>query len=125
MRKVIIENKFATSTPEQLREHADYARACLKDTLSRGEAPFATHLLYMQQGVLDGDVQHERQHGLNAGLAWYSAADACVVYTDYGISREMQYGIDNAHRLGKPVEYRMVPGWKPRPALAAGMKKAA
>jgi hypothetical protein len=36
-------------------------------------------------------------------------AEASVVYTDRGISRGMEYGIDQARQAGIPVEFRTLP----------------
>ena len=102
MRKVILESPYAGD----IEANIAYARACVRDSLSRGEAPIASHLLYTQPGILRDEVPEERTWGINAGLIWGDAADATVVYTDRGISRGMQYGIDHAKEMGRPVEYR-------------------
>jgi hypothetical protein len=107
MRLVIIESPFAGNVFDNVR----YARACVRDSLLRGEAPIASHLLYTQDGILDDDDPQERQHGIDAGLAWRVKADASVVYTDRGISRGMKYGIAKAEEAGVPVEYRTLPDW--------------
>ncbi len=102
MRRVIVESPYAGD----IESNVAYARACLRDCLARGEAPFACHLLYTQPGVLRDEVPAERQQGMDAGWAWYSSAEACVVYTDRGISPGMQAGIARARTAGKPVEFR-------------------
>lgn len=102
MRLVIIESPFAGDVVK----NTEYARACVRDSLLRGEAPIASHLLYTQPGILDDDVPAERRHGIDAGLAWRKVAEASVVYTDLGISRGMEYGIKAATDAGIPVEYR-------------------
>lgn len=102
MRRVILESPFAGDVESNIA----YARECVRDCLLRGEAPIASHLLYTQPGVLDDDVPAERQHGIDAGLAWGSVAEATVVYCDRGISRGMKYGIANAEAAGRPVEMR-------------------
>jgi len=102
MRRVIIESPYAGNIEENLA----YVRAAMKDSLSRGEAPFASHALYTQPGVLNDDVPEEREWGIHAGFAWRAAAEATVVYTDYGISKGMTYGIEAAQKMGQPVEYR-------------------
>lgn len=117
MRRVLIESPFSGPTPEQEEEHVRYARACIKDALSHGDAPLASHLLYTQPGILNDDIPEERQWGIDAGIEWYKVAQACVVYTDYPVSKGMQYGIDRAKAQGIPVEYRTVPGWKTNPSL--------
>lgn len=102
MRLVILESPFAGDVEANIT----YARACVHDSLSRGEAPIASHLLYIQPGVLDDNDPVERQWGIDAGLAWKKVAEASVVYTDFGISRGMQFGIDAARAAGIPVEFR-------------------
>jgi len=74
----------------------------------RGEAPYASHLLYTQDGVLNDLIPEERNHGIQAGFAWRQVAQATVVYTDLGISKGMQYGIDDAIKRGVPIEYRQL-----------------
>lgn len=102
MKRVILESPYAGD----VEANVAYARQCLRDSLSRGEAPIASHLLYTQPGVLDDAVPAERQWGIEAGLAWREVADASVVYIDRGISMGMQYGIDAAKAAGLPIEYR-------------------
>lgn len=103
-RLVILESPYAGD----VEANVAYARACLRDSLLRGEAPIASHLLYTQPGVLDDDIPNERQHGIDAGLAWGAVASATVVYTDRGISRGMSYGIAAAEAAGRPIEYRSI-----------------
>lgn len=110
MRRVIIESPYAAATPELIQRNVEYARACVRDSLGRGEAPIASHLLYTQPGVLRDEVPEERQWGIDAGLAWRGVAEASIVYTDLGISRGMEYGIAAAVVAGIPVEYRQI-GW--------------
>lgn len=102
MRLVILESPYAGD----IEANVEYARACVRDSLSRGEAPIASHLLYTQPGILRDEVPEERQWGIDAGLAWSDKAEATVVYIDRGISRGMEYGIANAERAGRPVERR-------------------
>lgn len=102
MRLVILESPYAGD----VEANTVYARACLRDSLLRGEAPIASHLLYTQPGVLDDAIPQERQHGIDAGLAWKKVAEATIVYVDRGISKGMRYGIDAATAAGIPVEFR-------------------
>lgn len=104
MRLVILESPFAGD----IEANIEYGRACVRDSLLRGEAPIASHLLYTQPGILDDAVPAERQHGINAGLAWKAVAGASVVYTDRGISKGMQYGIAAAQAVGIPIEFRSI-----------------
>ncbi len=104
MRLVILESPYAGD----IATNTAYARECLADSLKRGEAPLASHLLYTQPGVLDDTVPAERRKGINAGHAWMKHADAVVVYGDLGISDGMYKGIDLAHKLGVKVHYRHI-----------------
>jgi hypothetical protein len=99
---VILESPYAGD----IEANIEYARACVRDSLLRGEAPIASHLLYTQPGILDDDIQSERAMGIDAGLAWRRVAEISVVYTDRGISRGMEYGIRAAEEAGNKVEYR-------------------
>ena len=108
MKKVIVETPYAGDIETNLK----YLRACMRDCLLRGEAPFASHGLYTQPGVLRDEVKEERDHGIAAGFAWRAASDMTVVYTDLGTSRGMQYGIDHAKSIDHPIEYRTLgEGW--------------
>ena len=102
MKRVIIESPYAGDVAENMA----YARACLADSLRRGEAPLASHLLYTQPGVLDDDKADERALGIEAGHAWIACADLVVVYHDLGVSQGMQAGMRRAFDEGKPVEFR-------------------
>lgn len=93
---------------EAVNTNLSYLRAALKDCFQRGEAPFASHGLYTQPGVLDDTVRVERQLGIEAGLRWGKLADKSVVYVDRGISVGMRAGIERAIEEGRPVEFRVL-----------------
>jgi len=101
---VIIESPFKGNTPAEEAENIAYAKEVMRDSLYRGEAPFASHLLYPQ--MLDDANEHERRMGIEAGLLIGRSADRTVVYTDRGISPGMKQGIKRAEDEGRPVEYR-------------------
>lgn len=90
------------------RTNKAYARAAMRDSLARGEAPFVPHLLYTQVLADNGD---ERRVGMRAGANVLKVCHALVVYTDRGISSGMSSEIAIAEKHGIPVEYRTVPGW--------------
>jgi hypothetical protein len=104
VRLVILESPFAGDKQANI----DYARLCVRDSLMRGEAPIASHLLYTQPTILDDSAPEERRMGIAAGLAWVDVADVTVVYTDLGISTGMKHGISDAKTDGRPVEYRTI-----------------
>lgn len=104
MKKVLIESPYAGD----IEKNIDYAKKCVLDCLKRGEAPYASHLFFTQEGILDDDNPHERKLGIEAGLTWGSKADKTVVYTDLGISKGMKYGIERAKAEGREIEYRSI-----------------
>jgi hypothetical protein len=108
--RVIIESPFAHHTAAGRETAAKYLRAAMRECLLQGISPFASHALYTQAGVLDDDDALERNLGIVAGLQWHSAADACFVYMDLGISPGMARGIRNAVALGLPVRYLYLKG---------------
>lgn len=110
MRLVVIESPYAGN----IEIHTRYLRACLRDSLLRGEAPYASHALYTQEGVLEDRLPHERELGMEAGFAWGSAAQLTAVYTDLGVSPGMSEGIERAHQAGRDVVFRSLPEWRRR-----------
>lgn len=91
MKLVIIESPYAGD----VEANVAYARDCMKDSILRGEAPIASHLLYTQPGVLDDEIPRERALGIDAGLAWRKVADLAVFYVDRGWSG----GMESARKL--------------------------
>ena len=106
---VLIESPFAGDVDTNIK----YARACMRDSLRRGEAPFAMHLLYTQEDILDDDIPEEREWGIEAGLAWGKHASKTAVYTNLGITAGMDFGIQRAIEEGREIEYRELDSWNP------------
>lgn len=107
MRLVIIESPYAGAVERNIA----YAKAAVRDCLRRGEAPYASHLFFTQDGILDDLKPDERGLGIAAGLAWGARADATVVYADFGMSGGMLQGIERARAEERPVEVRTLPNW--------------
>jgi hypothetical protein len=111
-RLVIIESPFAARKPDGswdpagVEENLRYVRAAMRCCLKQGEAPYASHALYTQPGVLDDQVPEERTLGIESGFAWNSAARASIFFVDRGISSGMKLGIKNAIEAGRPIEVR-------------------
>ena len=59
LRRVILESPYAGD----IERNVAYARAAMRDSLLRGEAPIASHLLYTQPGVLDDQVSRRAAPG--------------------------------------------------------------
>lgn len=104
MKLVCIESPFAGD----VQANIEYARRCMADSLARGEAPYASHLLYTQEGILDDTKPEERKLGINAGTAWARKADLIAVYIDKGISPGMIQRTDELTKEGYAVEFRKV-----------------
>lgn len=106
IRRVIIESPYSAETEDGVAANVAYAIRCMGDSLERGEAPFASHLLYTLPGLLDDKNAEERLAGIEAGLRWGEAADFTAVYIDRGISGGMRQGITAANLCGRPVIFR-------------------
>lgn len=106
MRLVVIESPYAGDVEANLA----YLREAMADCLRRGEAPYASHALYTQPGVLDDDKPEERKLGIVAGFAWGQAANATVVYVDRGFSSGMREGIEAAVSARRPFYLRSIAG---------------
>lgn len=120
MKFVIVESPFATNTialkdgaPYEALEADNvlYARACLHDCLVNfGEAPYASHLLYTQDGILNDAIPEERTLGIKAGLEIGEKAELRVFYLDRGFSSGMQWGLRAALDLGQKCAVRRLGG---------------
>jgi hypothetical protein len=86
---VIIESPYSGD----LETHKEYLCRCMIDSLQRGEAPFASHMLYTQ--VLDDGIFAERRLGIQCGYAWSNIADRIIFYLDYGWSGGMVKALNN------------------------------
>lgn len=110
--RVIIESPFAGGWNNVL-----YSRQCVLDSLSRGESPYASHLLYTQKGMLDDKDADQRRRGISAADGWLEVADYIAVYADEGVTRGMVIGIVKAARLHKPVRLRWIKTDRPEEIL--------
>lgn len=113
MENVMIESPYAGDV--EINE--DYARRCLLDSLRRGEAPMAGHLLYTQ--VLNDGNESERALGIAAHIAWLRHSNRIAVYEDLGVTSGMWKGIDVANAINIPIERRRLPGYVKPKLIAA------
>lgn len=102
MKLVVIESPYAGDVDGNV----DYCRECMADSLRRGEAPFASHILYTQPGILNDLIPEERKLGTEAGFAWGEKAALVAFYVDKGWSSGMKAGYLRAISRGSPVEIR-------------------
>ena len=112
--KVVIESPFGGSSSE-IERNIEYAKCCVQNSLNRGEAPFAAHLLYTRFSDLrkenyEGHVEEEnearRKTKLESGYSWGKQASMVAVYTDLGISPGMERAINYYNEHGIYVDYR-------------------
>jgi len=104
---VIIESPFA-GTDEEIVKNIKYARQSMRDSLLKGEAPLASHLLYTQEGILEDRNPEERRLGISAGLAWGEHAELTAVYADLGITKGMEQGIERAKKERREIVFRYI-----------------
>jgi len=98
---VVVESPYAGNVG--LNE--TYARACLRFVLDEGHAPYASHLLYTQPGVLRDGVPAEREKGINAGFEWGAFGDERWVFLDRGVGDGMIRGIQQALDLHQQLRF--------------------
>lgn len=103
---VVIESPYAGD----VANNCAYARLCVKDSLIRGEAPFALHLLYTQAGILDDNIASEREQGIASGLEFCRVCDIHVFYTDRGWSQGMLAAYKSAIENHEKIELRSLYG---------------
>lgn len=106
MLRVIIESPLSAPTREGIERNKDYAKKAVLHSLRKGESPYASHLFFDQDGILDDLEPAERELGIQAGFAWGEVADLVAVYADFGISHGMLLGIERAKSAEQKVEYR-------------------
>jgi hypothetical protein len=101
---VVIESPYSGD----IMQHILYAQRAMRDSIGRGEAPIASHLLYTQPNVLNDGAPDERFLGIACGFAWNQHAELVAVYQDYGISPGMQLGIEQAIITHQSIVYRSI-----------------
>lgn len=105
MKRTVLESPFAGNIPRNIA----YAKLCIRDMLSKDEAPIASHLLFTQPEILDDNNKEQRKLGIEAGHSWIRVADNVAVYHDFGISPGMEIGITRATDAHVNIEYRTLP----------------
>ena len=101
---VIIESPYAGDVGRNIA----YARAAVRDSVLRGEAPICSHLLFTQDGILRDEIEEERDLGIEAGIAWRRVCDYAVFYVDYGWSKGMIAAREICRADGVPYMLRWI-----------------
>jgi hypothetical protein len=102
VKRVQLESPYAGD----IAMHVRYAQDALRDSINKGEAPFASHLLYPQ--VLDESKKEDRLKGIVCGYQWMMTADLVAFYIDLGMSDGMKSALERAKSAGKPFEMRRI-----------------
>jgi guanylate kinase len=122
MKRVYLESPYKGKNWENTEENLHFGRLCMHDCLvNYNEAPFPSHLLYTQPGVLDDTIESERElGGFKAGPAFKKVCESSVFYINRGISHGMYRGVLISIGLKQEFEYRVLPGYPnifPRPTI--------
>lgn len=105
---VVIESPFTGNVEQNL---AYLKRACI-DCLRRQQVPYASHLFFTQ--FLDDMKPEEREMGLTAGYAFWSAAKMVAFYSDLGMSKGMERAKMRCEEIGKPYIIRLIGKEEPK-----------
>lgn len=100
--RAVVESPYAGDIKSNLK----YLKGLLLWCAKFGYAPWASHAVYTQKGVLIDEIPEERTAGIEAGLLVASFAQYTILGTEKGISRGMQYGVANAQRAGRQIIYK-------------------
>ena len=100
--RVIIESPFGG----ELDRNIKYLWRCVRDSIERGEAPFASHGFY--PAVLNETLLPERELGIKLGYEWMEVATVVAFYIDYGWSPGMKKAYNRAKKLEKPIVRRKI-----------------
>jgi hypothetical protein len=120
MKTIAIESPYAAREPFTVADHVHYAEMAMYDCLLRGEAPFASHLLYPR--ALADLEPSQRTRGIEAGIAVSLRLDGAAAYIDLGISSGMAMALGRYRQEGVRCELRRL--FTPRlgEALRAGRR---
>jgi hypothetical protein len=113
--RVVIESPYGTRpdgtrcTPTEVARNERYLDRCIRDSINRGEAPYASHGFFTKPGRLDDTKPEQRRQGIEAGQAWGAVAAFVAVYADHGVTAGMAESIAKYAGLGIPVDsYRII-----------------
>lgn len=113
MLPVIIESPYGGD----IEKNVNYAWRCVQDSCQRGEAPFASHLLYTfavdryaQESNGQSDPNHwiSREEGIKRCETWRCVATKTIFYTDLGWSTGMLQAKKHAEEINQPIEERQI-----------------
>lgn len=90
---------------------ANYLRQCIRDSLSRGEIPWASHAMLAHTRALYEEDEDQRAEGLETNQFFIIHYAALVAfYTDHGMSPGMKLARQWAGMHGVRIEERKIYG---------------
>ena len=97
--KVYVASCYAEDVKSNTAATLNYCRYVIKKNC----IPVASHILYAASGMLNDDIETERELGLMFGLSLLAVCDEIWVFGE--VSAGMQQEIAEAKRLGKCIRY--------------------
>ena len=134
---VAIESPYHNTDPALLRRNVCYAIQCLKHAgAEHNELGYMPHLNYTQLAkngehmYVSDDVEDEYSVGRERVIEFTTfvrttKAERIVLYTDFGISRGMQYAVEAGEKAGVPIIKRTLPEHYMKEVLPAAATAAA
>lgn len=101
--------KFDPVYKKLVNKNLEYARQCCHWVFEQNGVPFASHLFYTQEGMLDDTNQEERKKGIEAGFFIGVFAEKVCVFYDKGISKGMKLGVQKALERDQDIEFVSLP----------------
>lgn len=101
---VVIESPFRGINGEYDQENISYLNMCILDCLLRGEAPFASHVMYTDS--LNDYYDEQRYFGIKAGFVWRKFAEKTIFYIDRGFSLGMVKALEHCKENNLNFEIR-------------------
>lgn len=106
MKLIIIESPYRAPTGALFERNLLYLDMCIRDSILRGESPFASHKLY--PGALNEEEPTERDLGIRCGYEWWRAASLVAFYLDLGASEGMMLAMKRAQTMNIKTENRRI-----------------
>ena len=106
-KRVFVCASFDTEDAQKYVDNKEsYTRCCLRDSILRGEAPFAPEHAYQFVFPFRGDTGEKTT--MECGKVIMVAFDVVAFYDDYGFSLHMVAYKAFAENIGKTIVYRKI-----------------
>ena len=85
-----------------------YLRNCIRDSLVRGEIPWASHAMLAWTEALYEMEEEQREEGMEVNKQMIQKVDLVAFYVDFGMSKGMERAWLWAGYMGKKREKRTI-----------------